>query len=108
MTPTELLPLIGSSQDTARTLSNVAERAGASRREVEQAVQAARMLGYPVCSSGAGLWRAQTAAEALSMAERLRGRALHQLLTARAMRQTGRRMQRAEQSIEQPTLWEAA
>src|SRR5687767_4953880 len=104
MTPADLLPLIGSTEDTARTIGDVAYLSAFPRREVEACVQEARLAGYPICSSSKGLWRAQDAQEAASMGERLRICAIHQLLTARAMRRSARRMAAAE--AEQLPLFE--
>jgi hypothetical protein len=92
--------------DRPSTLSELAERMGVTRREAENAVQAARMAGEPIVSGPRGLWVSESPTEVLEAAARLRSRALTQLVTARALRQTGRRMQAAR--MEQRTLWEAA
>jgi hypothetical protein len=104
MKTARLLSLIGASADSAVTLSAIATAAGVSRREVEQAVYDARMEGRPIVTGPNGAWRAQDALEAASMADRLRRRALHQLLTARALRATARRMRAVELAVEQQSL----
>jgi biotin operon repressor len=99
----QLLAYVGSSADSAVTLSAIAERAGCSRREVEQAIQAARLEGVPLITSAKGCWRSQDAQEARSMAERLRIRAAHQFETAAALD----RAADALEQIGQETLWAA-
>lgn len=88
----------------ARTIGELSESLDLPRRVIEEAVQQARLNGVPVISGSEGLWIAQNGQEALSMADRLQRRLVAQYLTVRAMRETGRRMQRAEQSIEPLTL----
>ena len=89
---------LGTGRDAAITYGGLTERTGMVRRELEEAVRLARLDGEPIISGDKGLWLAESAAEALEMAERLRGRALNQLLTSRAMRATGRRMQDVQQT----------
>lgn len=98
-----ILRYVGSSQDTAVTLSAIADAAGVSRREVEQAIQQARLDGIPLITSGRGVWRAETAQEARSMAERLRSRAITQMTTAQALDRAADAMDRVGQ-----TTWLAA
>ena len=76
-------------------------------RNLYDAVTELRLRGVPVCAER-GLWRAQTAAEALEAYRSLRGRALTQIHTAGAMKRTALAMLRAEQSVEPLTLWDAA
>jgi len=52
---------------------------------VEAAIQAARLGGAPICSTGDGYWLG-TPAEVAACAARLRSRAITQMLTARALR----------------------
>jgi len=96
-----VLRYVGSSSDTARTLSQIAELAGVSRREVEQAVQQARMDGVPLITSERGVWRAQMPQEARQMAERLRSRAITQMETAAALDRAADAMEQTGQE----TLW---
>jgi hypothetical protein len=79
-----ILALVGRSADTAVTLSTIAERARVSRREVEQAIQEARLHGHPLITSAKGAWLG-TDAEALEWCERARSRVLHQLETIKAV-----------------------
>lgn len=94
--------------DRPRTIGALAELLHWPRRMVEQAITDLRLQGKPVCSDGRGVWIATTAEEMAGQAQRLRERAIHQLLTARAVRQTARRMAAAEAKVQQTTIWEAA
>jgi biotin operon repressor len=67
----------------------LAEKLGVPTREVEALVQQARLDGVPIVSSSDGYWLG-TPAEVADCAERLRNRAIHQLLTARALRRAAR------------------
>jgi biotin operon repressor len=69
---------------------------GLSIRQVQSALQSLRLEGKPVLSDGDGIRMAQTADEARACADALRRRAIRQLLTARALRRTARRMREAE------------
>ena len=91
-----------------QTIGSLAERLNWPRRMVEQAVTDLRRQGRPVASDGRGVWLSTSAKEMADQAQRLRERALHQLLTARAVRQTARRMAASEAKVEQRTLWDAA
>lgn len=93
-------------RDSAITLSALAESLSMTRREAEEAIRQARLAGEPICTGAEGVWLASSPAETLQAAQRLRHRALTQLVTARALRHTARRMQAAR--VEQTTLWEAA
>ncbi len=68
-------------------------------RLIEAAVQQARLEGHPICSDSDGYWLG-TAEEVLACSQRLRRRAINQLLTSRALRRTARRM--AAPQIELP------
>lgn len=91
-----------------RTIGSLAEALNWPRRMVEQAITDLRLSGRPVASDGHGVWLATTAAEMADQYRRLRSRYISQALTARAVRATARRMERAEQKVEQQTIWEAA
>ena len=107
MTTATLLTLIGNSAATARTIGWIAEHAGVPRREVEQAIQTARIEGVPLVTGEHGVWATDSPAEASQMAERLRYRIVHQYVTYRALRATARRM--AAQHVEQTAIpWESA
>lgn len=102
MTTATLLSMIGNSAASARTLSHIAEAARCSRREVEAAVQDARLRGVPLITSQHGVWRAETPQEARDMAARLRTRATHQMATAAAL-------ERAAERMDAPlSLWDTA
>jgi hypothetical protein len=106
MTPAHLLTLIGASAAEARTIGHIAEHAGVSRREVEAAIQAARLDGHPIVSGDRGVHLAQSAQEARSAANALRRRYITQAIVARAMRRAARRMAAAEAQLEQLPLFE--
>ena len=96
-----ILSALGNSEAHARTLSELAELNGCSRREVEAFIQQARLDGYPIVSSGKGLWLG-TDAEALAWCERAHARAIHQLETVKGVRAG------VERRGANLTLWEAA
>ena len=98
---------LGTGRDAAVTYGELSERTGMVRRELEEAVRLARLDGEPIIS-GRGLWLAESAAEALVMADRLRERALNQLLTSRALRETAHRMADAEKHVQQISWLDAA
>ena len=83
--PLRLLAHLGNSEAAAKSIGTIAESAGATRREVEQAVQDARLSGLPIVSSSKGLWLG-TDAEALAWCERAHARAIHQLETVKGVR----------------------
>ncbi len=69
-------------------------------RDLQAAMQELRLAGWPVVSAGEGIHLESDPAVVRSCALALRRRAITQLLTARALRETAARM-------EQPaTLWE--
>lgn len=84
-------------RDKAVTIGTLTEQMGCSRRIVERAVEELRLSGAPICSGTEGLWLSLDARELYEQAERLRSRALHVLLGARALRQTARRHERVQQ-----------
>ena len=88
----------------ALTLSEIAEAANVSRREVEQAVQDARLAGMPVVSSSRGIWLGNDA-EALAWCERQRSRAIHLMESAQGV-QRGVEARRA--NAEQTSWLDAA
>lgn len=75
-----------------QTKRQLAEKTGYSTRDVELLIQAARLEGVPICSNGDGYWLARNSAEIANCAARLRSRAAHQFVTARAMRRAAQRM----------------
>lgn len=90
---------------TPKTIRVLAEDTGWTRREVELEINRLRLDGVPLVTDGDGVRFAQTADEARLCATRLRQRAIHQLLTSRALRRAAQRMAAREQ--EQGSLWAA-
>lgn len=82
------------------TKKALAEAAGVSTREVEALIQQYRLEGWPILSDSDGYRLSNDPAEVLACSQRLRRRAIHQLLTSRALRRTARRM--AAPQIELP------
>ena len=74
-------------------------------RSVQEILQGLRLAGHPIISDGTGVRLAHTADEAMACAVALRRRAINQLLTARAMRHTARRMADEEARQHNLTLW---
>ena len=77
-------------------------------RNLQRYVVDLRRRGVPVCGGDDGLWRAETAQDALDAYRALRSRALGQIRTAAALKATALRMQQAEESVEPLTLWRDA
>jgi len=88
-------------RDRARTIGSLQEQLRCTRRSVERAVEELRLSGAPICSGTEGLWLTTDAAELRAHADRLRSRAIHQLLGARALRATARR----HEKVQQQELW---
>ena len=109
MTP-EQVRVLDVLSDQPQTLAQLAERAGLShRRDAEQAVHDLRLAGHPVISDTEGVRLSRDPAEVAERADALRRRAIHQMLTARALRATARRLAAAltpsYQVAERPSLW---
>jgi biotin operon repressor len=85
-------------RDRAVTIGTLTEQLGVSRRIVERAVEELRLSGAPICSGTQGLWLSTDARELYAHAARLRSRAIHVLLGARALRATARRHERVQQT----------
>jgi biotin operon repressor len=85
-----------------RTKRQLADATGWNTRDVEAAIQQARLEGAPICSDERGYWLG-TAEEVRACADRLRRRYVTQAVTARALRRTARRLEAAQMS-----LWVAA
>lgn len=79
------------------TIDDVAIHARVPRREVEEAIQTARLEGVPVITDG-GLRVATTAAEAHALYRWLRARLATQTRTAWAVRSTAMLMERGERA----------
>ena len=74
----------------------LAEAAGCSTRDIELAIHQARLDGFPIISDSDGYRLSNDPSEVLACSKRLRARAIHQLLTSRALRRTSRRMSEAQ------------
>lgn len=121
MTPTEeaVLAVLAGMAERSRitgyrgrlTQHELADAVRCSVREVQEAIQSLRLAGWPICSSSdgvhPGVWLATDAASVLANAKRLQRRAVHQLVTSRALRRTGRRMAVQEAAAQRLTLWSA-
>lgn len=103
MTPADLLAHLGNSADTARSLSDIAEAAGVSRRAVEKASELLAQ-SVPLIACSRGVYVAQDASEARAYAESPRGRivALQARITALE------KWAEVQELSGQATLWEAA
>jgi hypothetical protein len=77
-------------------------------RDVQQAILELRLAGHPIISTGGGMRLATWAIDVEMCATALRKRAITQLVTSRALRQTARRMRAAEDAAERLTLWREA
>ena len=96
-----ILPFLTRRPQTKKAL---AERMGVPTRDVEEAVRVARLAGAPILSDSDGYRLAADPAELETQARRLRIRAAHQFLTARAVRQTARRMKEDQDAALSLTL----
>lgn len=85
-------------RDRARTIGSLQEQLRCTRRTVERAIEQSRLEGFPVCTGPEGVWLTTDAAELRAHADRLRQRAITQLLGARALRATARRHERVQQT----------
>lgn len=99
-----ILPFLTRRPQTKREL---AERMGVTQRTVEELVQLERLSGAPILSDADGYRVALDPDELESQARRLRIRAAHQFVTARAVRTTAKRMKAEQDAALQPagTLW---
>ena len=85
----------------------IAEKLGCSVREAELEINAARLAGAAILSGSDGYRLAQSVAEVEECYRRLRTRAIHQLVTARALRTTARKMARSEHRRPEWPAWTA-
>ena len=102
---TTLLDALSTNPQTKRVL---AAKLGCEQRDVEALVQSYRLDGAAILSDGDGYRLGASAAEVDVCAQRLRRRAIHQLVTARALRQTARRWQAREAVRPQWPAWDVA
>ena len=99
-----VLPFLTRRPQTKREL---AARMGIPVRSVEEAIQSERLAGAPILSDADGYRVAMEPDELEAQARRLRIRAAHQFLTARAVRTTAKRMKEDRDAAMRPagTLW---
>jgi hypothetical protein len=79
---------------------------GLSTRAVQSALQELRLAGHPIISTSDGVRLTDWAIDVENCAVALRRRAITQLLTSRALRNTARRMREAEDSRSSQTFWD--
>lgn len=101
---TSVLPFLTRRPQTKREL---AARMGITQRAVEELVNTARHEGHPILSDSDGYRLTDDPKELEAQARRLRIRAAHQFLTARAVRLSARRMKAEHDARQRPsgTLW---
>ena len=102
------MTLLDALSTTPQTKRELASKLGIPTREVEALVQSYRLDGAAILSSGDGYALGQSAAEVDACARRHRVRAIHQLLTSRALRRTARRMAATEHRRPAWPAWDAA
>lgn len=85
-------------RDKARTIGEIAEDMGISRRTVEKAVEQMRLEGAPVISGSEGIWLTDSAEELRDAYRRLRARYIHQAIGARALLRTAQRYEKHRQT----------
>jgi hypothetical protein len=101
-----LLSRLGRGADAARPIGSFQEELGWTRRQVELALRALRLDGWPIGSSGRGVWIAD-AVELDATIASLHRRLVSQYLTLRKQREL--RAQMRARLIEQTTLpWNTA
>ena len=100
-----VLSRLGHGADAARSIGEVQEELGWTRRQVELAVQQLRLDGHPVASGAAGVWLGDVA-DMEATYRYLRGRIESQAITAWAVRATLRQMRAAQ--VDQLQLFDAA
>jgi len=93
---------LGLGADNARSISQIADSYGVSRREVEQALEDARRAGVPLVAGARGVYIATDVRELIEYERRLRERVRSQMHGIRGVR-------KAIRAWDQPlTLWDAA
>lgn len=105
MTPDEIVFGILRAHPAGCTYDEIVRWTDFDRRTVEGAIQSLRLSGSPILSGSYGVRLARSADELAACVAALRRRAIHQMLTARALRRTAARMRAAEERVEQPSLW---
>ena len=95
---------LGRGRDAARSIGDIAESFGVSRRQVERELEAAVKGGLPVIACERGVYLAESPTEAREYADSLDGRIVAIAARSRALRAWAD----VEELSGQPTLWEAA
>ena len=91
-------------RDAARTLGDLAEDMGVSRRTVEKAVETLRATGTPICTGPDGCWLTTSEGELLEQYRALRRRYIRQAMNARHLLRTAKRFAK----VQQLGMWDAA
>jgi biotin operon repressor len=86
VTPALLAYQLGLGAHNARSIGDIAEASGCSRREVEQAVEEARRAGFPLVAGQRGVWVATSVDELVNYEQRLRSRVRSQMAGVRGVR----------------------
>jgi hypothetical protein len=89
---------LGYGRDRARTLGDLAEAMGTSRRCVEKAIETLRLEGVEVCTGSDGAWLSRDPLELRRHAGALRSRAARIFAGANALEATAARHERAAQT----------
>jgi biotin operon repressor len=97
-----VLSRLGRGADAARSIASIQEQLGWTRRQVELALRALRMEGWPIGSGSRGVWIAD-AKELDATITSLHRRLVSQYLTLRKQREL--RAQMRARLIEQTTLF---
>jgi hypothetical protein len=94
--------------DAGATQAEIAKACRIPVRSVQDIIQGLRLEGEPIVTNGAGVRLATWAIDVERCSAALRSRAIHQLLTSRALRHTAKRMRAQEDASARLTLWEIA
>ena len=87
------------------TQADIAKACHIPIRSVQDIIQSLRLQGEPIVTNGDGVRLATWAIDVERCAAALRSRAIHQLLTSRALRRTAKRMRAQEDASARLTLW---
>ena len=109
MTPPPISDLVYTNlkrgRDAGRTLGDLAESMGVTRRQIEASVQQLKLDGFPVATGREGVWLEETSVGMMAQYRALRSRALSQLRGAAAVKRTAFRLLAHEQKYEQEVLF---
>ena len=99
MTPERLFANLFWGEDRARSIGDIAEAHGCSRRMVEKAAEQLRADGSPICSGRSGLWLSDDPVELRHQYRALRSRAIGQMVNARRLLRTARAFERQQMRL---------